>query len=360
MAASTVRVLQRDQMPEDVRIWQILKDNQLDEVSKTKLELEKRIEQWIERDSSVLSDGVFIIGRQVPTDFGGFIDLLCLADANCVIVELKRDKTPREITAQALDYASWVKDLSTFRTKFSTDLPDVINENHKMIIVTSEIDASSERIIKYLSETYRVAINAATFSYFRTRDGNELLARVFLVPANEIEENARSTPQSKRTNVTFQQLAETARYRGVGALYDQVTEELEGILDRPATRKNSLTFAAKMPDGSTKAILNLLPANSSAEDGLRFQIYTRRLAQFCDSDEAQIESLLPQTREFYEYYPDAPVDLKGWAGYFRDSAEVCEVYRWSQEATERQGKDTTLRPKHRPTYRCPEIIGDAP
>jgi len=145
----------------------------------------------------VLSDGVFIIGRQVPTDFGGFIDLLCLdADANCVIVELKRDKTPREITAQAFDYASWVKDLSSdritaianeylgdrgpldeaFRTKFSTDLPDVINENHKMIIVASEIDASSERIIKYLSETYRVAINAATFSYFRTRDGNELLA----------------------------------------------------------------------------------------------------------------------------------------------------------------------------------------
>ena len=103
-------------MPEDVRIWQILKDNQLDEVSKTKLELEKRIEQWIERDSSVLSDGVFIIGRQVPTDFGGFIDLLCLdADANCVIVELMRDKTPREITAQALDYASWVKDLSSDR-----------------------------------------------------------------------------------------------------------------------------------------------------------------------------------------------------------------------------------------------------
>jgi hypothetical protein len=28
-----------------------------------------------------------------------------------IILELKKDKTPREITAQILDYASWVKDL---------------------------------------------------------------------------------------------------------------------------------------------------------------------------------------------------------------------------------------------------------
>ncbi len=30
-----------------------------------------------------------------------------------VIVELKRDKTPRDITAQTLDYASWVKKLDS-------------------------------------------------------------------------------------------------------------------------------------------------------------------------------------------------------------------------------------------------------
>ena len=35
-----------------------------------------------------------------------------------VIIELKRDKTPREITSQVLDYASWIKEL----------LPDEINE----------------------------------------------------------------------------------------------------------------------------------------------------------------------------------------------------------------------------------------
>lgn len=54
-----------------------------------------------------------MVGRQVETDFGGLIDLLCVdAAGDLVVVELKRDKTPREITAQALDYASWVVNLT--------------------------------------------------------------------------------------------------------------------------------------------------------------------------------------------------------------------------------------------------------
>ena len=55
-----------------------------------------------------------MIGREVETDFGGSIDILCIdAEGDLVIVELKRDRTPREVTAQALDYASWVTDSRT-------------------------------------------------------------------------------------------------------------------------------------------------------------------------------------------------------------------------------------------------------
>ena len=65
---------------------------------------------------SVLDPNLLVIGREVETDFGGFIDILCIdAAGDLVIVELKRDKTPREVTAQALDYASWVANLSNER-----------------------------------------------------------------------------------------------------------------------------------------------------------------------------------------------------------------------------------------------------
>lgn len=100
-------------MSQDIKIWGVIDKDCLKEINKTKLNLEERIEKWLENDISMLSNDLLVIGRQIETDFGGIIDLLCVDHSgDIVIVELKRDKTPREITAQILDYASWVKDLS--------------------------------------------------------------------------------------------------------------------------------------------------------------------------------------------------------------------------------------------------------
>jgi RecB family endonuclease NucS len=91
-------------MPEEVRIWEVFAGDKLVEGKKTKLGLEERIENWLAHDISLLSSDLLVVGRQVQTDYGGYIDLLCLdGEANVVVVELKRDKTPREITAQVLD-----------------------------------------------------------------------------------------------------------------------------------------------------------------------------------------------------------------------------------------------------------------
>ena len=57
----------------------------------------------------LLSDEWMLIGRQEDTGFGGRIDLLAVApDGSFVLIELKRDRTPREVVARALDYAGWV------------------------------------------------------------------------------------------------------------------------------------------------------------------------------------------------------------------------------------------------------------
>lgn len=63
------------------------------------------IEGWIARQPDLLGLDLLMIGRQVNTEFGGRIDLLRIdPDGNLVIIELKRDRTPREIIAQVLDY----------------------------------------------------------------------------------------------------------------------------------------------------------------------------------------------------------------------------------------------------------------
>ncbi|GAG38985.1 unnamed protein product, partial [marine sediment metagenome] len=227
-------------MPQEVRVWKILDRKKLKEINKGKLDLEERIEDWLEQDISIISDDLLVVGRQIETDFGGIIDLLCLErNGDLVILELKRQKTPREITAQVLDYASWVKDLSNekitdiannylgdrgplkeaFGNQFGGELPEILNEHHKMLIVASDIDSSTERIIKYLSDTYGVSINATTFEYFRDEDGSEFLSKVFLIEPSQVEYKSKTRGASKRRPyLTYEQLEEIADKNGVGEL----------------------------------------------------------------------------------------------------------------------------------------------
>ncbi|HKZ51242.1 MAG TPA: endonuclease NucS domain-containing protein, partial [Dehalococcoidia bacterium] len=173
-------------------LWKISADK-LAELPKSKLNSEARLEDWIAADTSILGLDVLIIGRQVATAFGGRIDLLVIDQkGDLVILELKRDRTPRDIVAQVLDYATWVKDLTpkdidaiasaylqeslavAFAKRFGVSLPESINSNHGMVIIASELDDSSERIVQYLATVYGVNINAIFFSFFRDND-NELV-----------------------------------------------------------------------------------------------------------------------------------------------------------------------------------------
>jgi len=71
------------------------------------LDSEQRLEDMIAEDPRMSGTDLLIIGRQVPTGFGGFIDLLALdAEGRVHVLELKRDRTPRDVVAQALDYGS--------------------------------------------------------------------------------------------------------------------------------------------------------------------------------------------------------------------------------------------------------------
>jgi RecB family endonuclease NucS len=71
---------------------------------------ERLLEDMIIAAPKLLSDEWLLIGRQEDTGFGGRIDLLAIApDGALVLIEIKRNRTPREVVAQALDYASWVQ-----------------------------------------------------------------------------------------------------------------------------------------------------------------------------------------------------------------------------------------------------------
>jgi RecB family endonuclease NucS len=97
--------LRTDGMPIQHAIWRV-GDEPAPLVS-SKLASEQQLEGMIVRDPRILSGEWMLIGRQEITTQGGRIDMLAIApDGSPVLIEFKRDRTPREIVAQSLDYAS--------------------------------------------------------------------------------------------------------------------------------------------------------------------------------------------------------------------------------------------------------------
>jgi len=332
-------------MAEEIRIWQVENGERLLEINRSKLNFEERLENWLSQDISILSDDLLIIGRQVETDYGKFIDLLCLnSNGDLVIVELKKDKTPREVTAQVLDYASWVKDLShekirslanlyqakkntnleeAFQQKFGFDLPEVLNDSHAMLIVASEIDESTERIIKYLSDSYGVNINVAQFQYFKSENRQEFLARVFLIEQSEVEQKAQTKGTSKRApSLTYQELEEIAENKGVGELYLKLVNGLEGKFYK-ATTRSQINLRGSYND-SIKTIFNLIPEKSSGESGLWFEIYFWRFIDYTELSEQKVFEILPTNRKEWSYPGASVKDLhySGYEGSFVSDEEV--------------------------------------
>ena len=131
--------------------WRVA-GKQLERLPPSRLDQEQRLQEWIYQDPSVLGIELAILGREVQTAFGGRIDLLAMdRNANCVVMELKRDRTPREIVAQVLDYATWVKDLGyaeldqicqaqrqkslpdLYQQSFDQVMPETVNDSHSMV-----------------------------------------------------------------------------------------------------------------------------------------------------------------------------------------------------------------------------------
>lgn len=98
-------------MPIEFGLWCIDGEG-YSRLSSTKLDDESRLEDLIVEDPNMLGRDLLIVGRQVHTDSGNRLDLLGIdIEGDLHLIELKRDRAPRDVVAQALDYALWVRDL---------------------------------------------------------------------------------------------------------------------------------------------------------------------------------------------------------------------------------------------------------
>jgi len=170
------------------------------------------LEEMIVATPDILSREWMIVGRQEDTGYGGRVDLLALApDGALILIELKRGKTPREVVAQAMDYASWAEQLEVpdiariyerfsngksldkeFASRFGQPLDlDTLNESQQIVIVAAALDAASERIVGYLNRR-DIPINVLAFQVFET-DNGQLLSRAWLLDPIEAQAAAATS-----------------------------------------------------------------------------------------------------------------------------------------------------------------------
>lgn len=247
---------------EQTRIWKV-QNNDLVAIKKTFLPKEEMIQKWVESDISIISDDLILIGSKVITDHNKEIDILAIdSEGDLVIIELKRDKTPREVVSQALDYAAYCATLSEddinkllqkcgssetvedllIAKGFSYEDID-INEDQKVLIVGTSIDSITERIVRFLSSK-AVQINVTTFNYHKLND-EEYLTRNVLLEELEIEQTDKT--KKKREKSFYKKLFEQNKlYIGMKVYFGPGAELLGSI--------NDSTIIATIENNSTKCL----------------------------------------------------------------------------------------------------------
>ena len=200
-----------------MRLFGVSKEGDFAEYVKTGFGVEHQeaiLEDWIENNpSGIVADSkLLIIGRQVQTNLGGFIDLLALDRwGDLVVLELKRGRTPRETIAQALEYAAYAVQLDydqieslarqyqdddgmnlveVHRGYFGLGLDDGVsfNKNQRIVIVGETITPEIRETARFLNDK-GLRVTCLEFSFFRTEDGKRLLSGDTVIADHSRSEN---------------------------------------------------------------------------------------------------------------------------------------------------------------------------
>ena len=262
-----------------VGLWQF--DNKsLHRLNESSIGLEVYLEDWIEKDPSLVQSGLEIVGRQINIK-GGRLDLLAIdPQGRWVIIEIKRDILRRDIIAQVLDYASSLYELSDIDLRNKVDkyleshnkkLDDILehrdafdslnpeNRDFVFFVIGTGKQPGLERISNYLSQQFNFPISIITFQIFETSDGKKILAR-------EVTESEVKLTETKKKTVTVENVISLAQGIGVGAIFNKllsVSSKLgfypraykSSIMFTPPTNKSRMLFTiwAKSKEGRIKA-----------------------------------------------------------------------------------------------------------
>lgn len=205
---------------EDIKLWQLEGSRATPLASNNRLESEQLFEETLVGNPSLLIEGLTLVGRQTPTD-GGPLDLLGVdEDGKLAVFELKRGTLNRDAVAQILDYASGLDDMGLedlvariekgsgrhgideiedFREWYEGRFDELELASLKplrLFLVGLGVDATTERMVRFLAETSAMDISLLTFHAF-DQDGTTLLAKQVEVKPEGVPRIRRSRRRSR-------------------------------------------------------------------------------------------------------------------------------------------------------------------
>lgn len=232
---------------------------------KTEPDTEADLEQIIEQCPGLVRDDLLVVARQFRFSTRDRVDLLCLQNqTRWTIVELKRDKMPREVVAQAMDYAAQLTSMSAADLAEALEVqghlkslnPDDRQVVQRLLAAEAEDQAADsrrdvaaivvgmaaatglKRIADYLDNSFGVPISVLELQAFWTPGGGLIFAReeTGAEDGDLAAECAKSGPSS--LDERWEKVrASAAQYGFTDALKDfRSSIERAGLFPRPYTR----------------------------------------------------------------------------------------------------------------------------
>ena len=281
-------------MSDDIWMWEIDDSSKAATPVKStsRIETERSLEEILVRSPDLLMPNLTLVGRQMPIDGGGTLDLLGVdGDGRLVVFELKRGRLTRDAVAQVIDYCSWLESLTETELaeriarqsgKNGVDKIDDFESWYgvrrrkqmidlrptRMVLVGLGADARTRRMVEFLAQR-DVDISLSTFHGYRHRD-RMLLARQDEggVEASDVGPGRRLSEAERRSA-----LAERASELGMDRLWQDAVTALSIAFERIAT-KSGVTFSLPgitLPDnvrvyGSHSVVID-------PPDGIRVTFY---------------------------------------------------------------------------------------
>ncbi|GAB1409828.1 hypothetical protein MASR1M90_09820 [Desulfovibrionales bacterium] len=337
-----------------MRVFGIQPDGQFSEYVQTSFQVgheEAVLEDWLESNpDGIVEDGrILVIGRQVVTNLGGFIDLLGLdRKGDVVVIELKRDRTPRDTIAQSLEYASFAERLDTtqleeilrsylnddslsiaehHREYFAIGVDEAVafNKDQRIVIIGQRVTPEIRQTATFL-RSKGIRVTCVEFTFFQANGGTRLLSQEIVV----------GTESEKPKNIASGSLPVVTEGAFLASADENGRAVFARILELAKTKTMPIHWGTKgfslnvEVDGTHVAVCFVYPPDSVYKQTLRTTLHDRGGVEKKSAvPESEIQSLWKQAEATGLFIP-AGRDLKCHITRPFTESEISSLVQWCE------------------------------